>query len=206
MDKLPSGATKFGAVVLAAGGSARMGAPKQLLNVRGESLVAHAVAAVAGAGIHPIAVVVGAHSEMVEGQVDRRVAQVVVNPDWATGMASSIRAGVAALVSGFPGLGAILVTPCDQPALSAGAVRRLMGSLGGADQIVASRYNGRLGSPALFGSGFFEALLALSGDQGARALLNAPSSLVIPIDLPELGLDLDTPKDLEVWKAAKGSE
>lgn len=189
-----------GAVILAAGASSRMGGPKQLLAVDGEPLLARTVRAVAASGVHPVAVVLGANAGSLRSQVDLSATTVVINSDWQSGMASSIAAGVSALVSLEPNLAAVLVTPCDLPGISGLAIGRIVGALSQSHRIAAARYHGRLGAPAVFGREHFPALLALRGDSGARSLLNAIPSEVSAVDAPELGADLDTPDDLLDWE------
>ncbi len=189
------------AVIIAAGNSSRMGAPKQLLEVDGEALLLRTFRAVAASGADPIAVVLGAGAETVRSRVPLAKALIVVNPDWPTGMASSICAGLRALERLHPGIDAVLLTPCDLPGISGKAIAGLIGAHRSPAQIVASLYGGRLGAPAVFGRDHFPALLALKGDSGARSLLNSRSAHVTAVETPELGFDLDTPADVARWEA-----
>jgi CTP:molybdopterin cytidylyltransferase MocA len=119
-------------------------------------------------------------------------------------MASSVRVGLSALLGAEPALDALAVLLCDQPALSAALLRRLFEAQRATGRIASARYGGRNGAPAVFGRVHFSALGRLTGDQGARAILNRHSADVTPVDLPELGIDLDTPADFKRW-AAGGS-
>jgi len=190
---------RFGAVVLAAGGSSRMGAVKQLLEMDGKPLIARSVDAVLGSLARPVVVVLGANAEEVQAPIARRPVSAVFNPDWPSGLASSIRAGLAALLAAEPGLDAVLLAPCDQPALSPEVIARLAALHRATGRIAAARYSGRIGAPAVFGREHFAALGALNGDEGARKLLNGQSESVAAADLPDLGVDLDTPADYEAW-------
>jgi molybdenum cofactor cytidylyltransferase len=192
---------RLGAIILAAGRSSRMGRAKQLLEVDGSPLVARAVDAVLASGARPVAVVVGAEAERVLATVAGRGIIAVPNPDWATGLSSSLRAGLAALLAAEPGLDAVLVAPCDQPALSADVIRRLAAAHASTGRISAARYGGRNGAPAVFGRDHFAALAGLSGDEGARRILNSDPGRVCPVEMPELGADLDTPSDYAAWKS-----
>jgi CTP:molybdopterin cytidylyltransferase MocA len=176
-----------------------MGAVKQLLDVGGKPQVARAVDAAVGAGARPVAVVLGASADLVRSAVAERGILEVVNGDWARGLATSICAGLAALLAAEASLEAVLLAPCDQPALSSEVILQLSALHRATGLIAAARYHGRNGAPAVFGRGHFEALLALTGDEGARKLLNADSTRVAAIDLPELGADLDTPEDYASW-------
>jgi len=190
------------ALVLAAGGSSRMGGAKQLLVLEGRTLLARTLEAVSASGAHPIAIVLGSNAAAIRSQISEGSALVVINPDWASGMASSIRSGISALTAAAPSLEAILVTPCDQPALTADSIRRLVGLHRSTGLIAAARYSGRLGAPAVFGAGNLGALLALKGDEGARSLLNSGMVAVAGADLPEFGFDIDTPADYQAWRSA----
>jgi len=190
---------RLGAIVLAAGGSSRMGEPKQLLRLNGTSLVVRAADAALDCGADPVAVVLGSGAAQVAAEIAGRPVLAVHNPEWATGLASSVRAGVAALLVAEPGLDAVLVAPCDQPALSADALRRLAALHRATGKMAAARYAGRNGGPAVFGRRHFVALKALAGDEGARRLLNAAPDDTATLDLPELAADLDTPSDYAAW-------
>jgi molybdenum cofactor cytidylyltransferase len=190
---------KLGAIVLAAGGSSRMGTSKQLLQFRGVSLVARATDATLLAGANPVAVVLGANSERVRAEVANRPVLAPHNPDWATGVASSIRVGLAALLAAEPALDAVVVAPCDQPALSAEVIDRLADLQRSTGMIAAARFGGRNGAPAVFGREHFALLSELSGDEGARQFLNSDPGKVAFVDLPALGADIDTPADYAAW-------
>jgi molybdenum cofactor cytidylyltransferase len=116
-------------------------------------------------------------------------------------MASSIRAGIAALQKFSRAIDAALIALCDQPAFSSAIIEKLLAvQRESASSIVAARYGGRRGAPALFLREHFAALNALTGEEGARSLLNDASSRVATVDLPDLAVDLDTPED---YAAAK---
>ena len=184
--------SEVGAIVLAAGASTRFGTPKQLALLAGETLLARAVRVAGAAGCAPVIAVVGANAELLSGDGSLAGARLVVNPDWAEGMASSIRAGVRALAGEAEGV--ILMT-CDQPAVTSAHLRLLAAR--DPQEISASSYAGRLGVPAYFPALFFPELLSLAGDRGAHALLaSAPA-------VPLLGgeLDIDTPERLAIARS-----
>jgi len=192
-------AFRFGAVIMAAGGSSRMGGVKQLLVLEGKALIARTVDAVLASAARPVVVVLGANAEGVREPIARHPVLAVFNAEWPSGLASSVRAGVAALLAADPGLDAVLLAPCDQPALSAEIISRLAAVHRESDRIAAARFGGRTGAPAVFGRRHFAALRALEGDEGARRLLNRCPQDVAALDLPELGVDLDTPADYRSW-------
>jgi molybdenum cofactor cytidylyltransferase len=173
------------AVVLAAGASRRMGSPKQLAVLGGETLLERAVRVARGAGCQPVVVVLGASADVIRAGCVLGDAEIVVNQDWAEGMGASVRAGVGAL----PDVDGCLVMTCDMPAVTPAHLRALMGSGG----FMASSYAGRRGVPAYFPRSMFSELMTLRGDAGARDLLGAASA----IELEGGDLDVDTVEDLE---------
>jgi molybdenum cofactor cytidylyltransferase len=187
---------RFGVMILAAGASTRMGAPKQLLELAGRPLVVHAAEAALASSAWPVVVVLGAHAEKIRPALARLPVLVAENPAWAEGMAASIRAGMTTLRQFSQQLDAALVALCDQPAFSAEVIAQLIATQRTTGRsIVAARYGGHAGAPALFLREHFPALAALTGEEGARALLNGDPGGVATVDLPGLALDLDTPAD-----------
>jgi len=187
---------RFGAMILAAGASTRMGAPKQLLELDGRPLVVRAVEAALASPAWPVVVVLGAQAEKIRPTLARLPMLIAENPAWAEGMAASIRAGMTTLRQFSQKLDAALVALCDQPAFSAEVIAQLVAAQRATGRsIVAARYGGRQGAPALFLREHFPALAALTGEEGARSLLNGDPTRVATVDLPALALDLDTPAD-----------
>ena len=168
------------AVVLAAGASTRLGEPKQLVVLAGETLLERAVRTARDAGCWPVVVVLGAEAVRIRERCALGGATVLVNEAWPEGMASSIRIGVGAL----GGADGVVLMTCDQPAVTAEHLRALSAS----GQVTASAYAGRRGVPAYFPVATFPALLELRGDAGARELLRAAAV----VDLPGGELDVDT--------------
>jgi len=197
---MPEAPPRLAGVILAAGGSSRMGSVKQLLDIGGRTLLAHTVDVVLDSGTWPVCVVLGAHAGEIRTHLTHAGILVVDNADWRTGMASSIRAGISAVLEASPGLEALLVTPGDLPALAAGDIVALAGLHRSSGLVSAARYAGRLGAPAVFGRSHLGDLMNLKGDQGARRILNADPSKVAAADLPSLAFDLDTPSDYAAWK------
>jgi CTP:molybdopterin cytidylyltransferase MocA len=181
------------AIILAAGASIRLGEPKQLVTLNGETLLARSLRIAREAGCSPILVVLGADADRIRAACALPHAHIVVNKEWREGMATSIRVGIEALrnfsqtqTSKAP-TGLILMT-CDQPAVTPDHLRALAAS----GDITASEYAGRRGVPAYFPASAFAALAQLTGDSGARDLLR--DARAIPLPLGEL--DIDTPEAL----------
>lgn len=172
------------AVILAAGASTRLGRPKQLIEIGGETLLDRAARVADEAGCWPVVVVLGAEARTVLSRCSLRSVAVLVNPWWQEGMASSLRLGVAAIASWD---GVVLMT-CDQPAVTAEHLQALTASC----EITSSAYGGRRGVPAYLPKSSFPALMKLKADAGARELLkDAPA-----IDLPGGEIDIDTAADV----------
>lgn len=188
---------RFGVAILAAGASTRMGTPKQLLEIGGRPLLIHAVEAALASAAWPVVVVLGAQAEKIRPILAPFPVLVTENPAWSEGMAASIRAGVTTLQQFSRRLDAALIALCDQPAFSAATIAQLVAAQRASGRsIVAARYAGRHGAPALFLREHFPTLTALTGEEGARALLNDQPARVASVDLPGLALDLDTPADV----------
>ncbi len=192
----------FGAVILAAGASTRMGRPKQLLRVGDRTLLRRTVDTVLASPAWPVAVVLGAHAAAIRPEVARLPVLVIQNGDWAEGLSSSIRAGMRALDSFSLSLDAAVLVLADQPRLSTDSLVRLAETHRREGRsIVAAHYAGHPGPPALFARRHFPELLALSGPEGARPLFTRHAAELATIPLPELATDLDTPADYQAFLA-----
>lgn len=187
---------KSGAVallLLAAGASSRMGQPKQLLAYRGRTLLRHAAETAVATGCGPIVLVTGAIHDALIAEIDGLPLQAVHNPDWATGMASSIRAGLAAVAEAQPT--AVLIMLGDQPLVTPELLRQLI-----AQQqltqvpIVAAAYGDTLGVPAIFDQCMLAALQQLQGAQGANRLISSLGAAVGRVAFPAGLFDVDTPE------------
>ncbi|MBF8291178.1 MAG: hypothetical protein HW417_901 [Steroidobacteraceae bacterium] len=187
------------AVVLAAGASSRLGRAKQLLNFGGKRLVRHVVDAAATAACSPIVVVVGAQAGSVLEALAGSQTNAVENPEWREGIASSLHRGILALPEQVD---AAIVLLCDQPAVSPALLRSLVATQRNTGKaIVACRWNGVVGPPVLFLRERFPALLALSGDVGARSVLESEGDGVALVEFPDGAFDVDTPEDWARWQA-----
>lgn len=188
-------------IVLAAGTSSRLGRPKQLLVHRGRPLVQHAVDAAVGAGLDEVVVVLGHEAETVQDALELPPGgRVVVNPDYANGQSTSLRAGLAALEDDAR---AAVVLLSDQPGVGAGEVRAAVEryeETGG--PVVRASWRGRPGHPVVFDRSVWGALAAVSGDVGARDLLRERPDWVVtlPFDRPPPP-DVDTEADYERLRA-----
>jgi len=179
-------------LLLAAGAGRRYGMPKALVQRDGRLLVEHGLA-VLGAACAPVVVVLGAAADEVRRRADLTGALVVVNPSWADGMGTSLRAGLAAL-SGTPAP-AVAVLLVDVPGVTTAAVRRLVAGAG-PDSLRVATYGGRPGHPVVLGRDHWPGVAELAvGDVGARAYLarHLDESTRVPCEDIADGTDLDVP-------------
>jgi molybdenum cofactor cytidylyltransferase len=190
-------AKPIAALILAAGASARMGRPKQLLDWDGRPLVRIAAEVAFAARLDPLLVVVGGAQAQVAEALAGLPLQMIANPDYAAGQSTSLRAGIAALGQDVE---AVVVMLGDQPFVTAAIVERLVAEWYASEAlIIAPTYAGQRGNPVLFARAVFPELLAVQGDQGARAVLAADRARVrlVAFDDPRPLTDIDTPEDYE---------
>jgi molybdenum cofactor cytidylyltransferase len=186
------------AIVLAAGASRRLGQPKQLLMLGGETMIGRAIRLAREGGATPVIAVLGAHCELIREAVMMVDSTSVINNAWEQGISTSIQAGLAELENSAPQAAGALILGCDQPRLTAAHLCELLEAFGAeeAPTIVASAYSGILGTPAVFPREAFAELRALRGDKGARSLLTHPQRPLIALPFPGGEIDIDLPRDL----------
>jgi molybdenum cofactor cytidylyltransferase len=191
-----TGSKNVAAVLLAAGGSRRLGFPKQLVRWRAKPLIVHALDATRTALANgTLVVVLGAHALRLRAVVRRRApfATIVTNPRWAEGLSTSLRAGTAAVP---PRTRAVLIVLVDQPHIDGRALRRLLRAWRRKPGVAAAgRYGGRAGVPAVLPRRHWRAARSLTGDSGARDLLRSAGPITL-VDMPEAAIDIDTATDL----------
>ena len=193
--------TAVSGLLLAAGAGRRMGGPKALVELDGEPLVRRGVRLLADGGCAPVVVVVGAAADRVRPLCDG--AHVVDAPDWATGMAASLRAGLAA-VDGD----ACVVALVDQPGVTPTAVERLRAAHRDGARAAVASYAGQPRNPVLLDrSVWADVAASAAGDEGARPWLRAHQDLVVHVDCTDVGApdDVDTPEDLADLAARRTS-
>ncbi len=174
-----------------------MGQLKQLLPFDGQPMVRRVAEAVCAAGLDQTVVVVGAQADDVRLALAGLPVEIIVNEAWATGMSSSLRAGLQAL---GPGIQAVLVVLADQPALTPALLRALVDRYRATRApLVAPFCQGQRGNPVLFDRSLFAELLAVEGDQGGREVILQHQEEMerIEVDDPAVILDIDTAQDYE---------
>lgn len=186
----------IGAVILAAGSSSRLGSPKQILQFRGESLLRRAALAALGAGCSPVIVVTGAHAELSIRELEGLDVREVFNPNWETGMASSIGAGLEGLLGEDPDASATVILLCDQPHVTADVISSLVSAHRVTrSPIIASAYGGSFGVPALFSRALFAELARLEGGAGAKQVIQRHASEAHFVPFGGGEVDVDTRDD-----------
>jgi len=187
-----------GIVILAAGSSSRLGNMKQLLSFRGKTLLQHVIDEAAGVGAQPIVVVTGANAGKVASSVADNKVNIVENKNWQDGMASGIVAGVRQIIKLDKDIKKIILAVCDQPYVSSALFDQLEQLQNkSAKPIVASAYADTVGTPALFSTTFFDQLLSLKGDEGAKKILKNNINDVATVDFPKGEIDIDTQEDYQ---------
>jgi len=197
--------TRVAGVLLAAGEGSRFGQPKALVELDGQTLAERGVTMLRTGGADPILMVTGA------AQVNLERVQTVYNEQWRTGMGSSLRAALRALIDaegtrGRPAatlavdVGAVVVALADQPLIGTDAVARLIAAYRGGAGVAVACYDGKPRNPVLLAREHWpEVIAAATGDQGARAFLRARPELVTLVECGDTGSpdDIDTAADLD---------
>ena len=190
-----------GAIVLAAGASARLGRAKQLVDIDGEPMLRRAARCVLATEPHECIVVLGHDADRIETALAGLRVRTLRIIDADTGMAASLAAGVDALDERCEGA---LVVLTDQVALSPQHLQSLVDAWRDAPaRAAACAYAGVLGVPALLPRAWFADVGALRGNVGARTLLRGRADEVVAIDAPELARDIDTPEDMRDTEALR---
>jgi molybdenum cofactor cytidylyltransferase len=190
-----------GIVILAAGASTRLGKPKQLLQYRGKTLLAHAINEAVNSNADAIVVILGKNADQFKKEIDDRKVRVAVNSSWEEGMASSLRLGLGTLLNDKPYIDAVIFMVCDQPHVLSSILNDLIiTQQKTTKQIVTCNYGDSIGPPALFHKKYFKDLMKLSGDTGARKIIQENMNDMTTILFPEGEIDIDTEEDYEKLK------
>lgn len=193
-DTADSASSHIHVVVLAAGASTRFGSAKQLVRINGRPLLHGAVSRAVELAGHSVTVVLGANAGELAPLLRHSPASIAVNRDWAEGIASSIREGVAQAPATADG---VLVALADQAAVTTEDLRRLAGLWRrNPTSIVTAQYAGTVGVPAIFPRWCFRELTELRGDRGAQVLLQRHVDRLVRLPMPSAELDIDRPEDL----------
>jgi molybdenum cofactor cytidylyltransferase len=186
-----------GIILLAAGSSSRMGRSKQLLSIKGKSLLSHSTDIAVASKADAVVVVLGSRHDIHAPVLRPSRAHLIVNEEWETGIGSSIKAGLTYLLT-LSGLQCALIMVVDQPFLQTAHLDNLLSALEISNQsIAASWYDNTPGVPAAFKSKHFPELLTLGDNEGAKKMLLQYKDSLIRIPFDKGSADLDTLNDYE---------
>ena len=180
-------------IILAAGRSARLGSPKQLLSYRGKTLLQHTIDTALESQASPILVVLGSGKDAIKKELEQKQVFILENSSWESGMASSISCGITNLQELAPESKAVILMVCDQPFVDTKLLNNLITKHKDTRQsIVASSYANTLGTPALFHQSLFSELLVLEGESGAKSLIKKYSLQTGFVSFDQGSIDIDT--------------
>ena len=185
--------TRVAGILLAAGDGTRLGQPKATVVLGGRTLAERGVRLLRDGGADPVLVVTGAVPVEIAGTLP------VGNPDWASGMGSSLAAGLRALTAAAHGVDAAVMALADQPLIGPEAVRRLIAAHDAGATVAVAAYDGKPRNPVLIDRSHWPEVIDLAvGDTGARPFLRAHPDLVTMVECGDVGSpdDVDTPEDL----------
>ncbi|HEY9000528.1 MAG TPA: nucleotidyltransferase family protein [Mucilaginibacter sp.] len=182
----------YAAIILAAGQSSRLGRPKQLLRYQNKTLLQHTIDT-AKQSVQSVIVVLGSNADAILKEIDTSRVLVVINEDWQSGMASTIRCGLNELDSTID---AAILMVCDQPFVTPDLLDNLIEKQEKTRKlIIPSQYGDTIGTPALFYKQFFKELTELKGDTGAKKIMMQHSDLLATVSFPQGSIDIDTIDD-----------
>jgi molybdenum cofactor cytidylyltransferase len=194
---------RVGIILLAAGGSSRLGQPKQLLPYKGQTLLQNTLSVALTSNAQSVMVVLGASADILKKEITNSKIHVVVNDDWQEGMASSIRTGIKAITEISPSIEGIILLVCDQPFINSALLNNLITAhQKTGKEIVACTYGNTFGPPVFFHQSLFPELLQLEGDTGARSIVQKHLDNMEAIPFPEGIFDIDTEGDYEKIKGS----
>ncbi|UIR56851.1 NTP transferase domain-containing protein [Sphingobacterium sp. SRCM116780] len=186
-----------GIIILAAGNSSRLGTAKQLLPFEGKSLLLHTVEQALASQPAVVIVVVGANQADIVPSLANQPISICYNEEWSSGMASSIRKAVQQLITEHPSVENCILSVCDQPYLNTAIFNQLLATYSTSEkEIVASDYGTAIGVPVLFGQNYFQTLLSLEGENGAKIVLKNNMHDVAIISFEKGVIDIDEPEDM----------
>lgn len=179
-------------IILAAGGSSRMGLPKQLLQHRGKSLLRHTAETALATRPSEVVAILGFEADRMKHELDDLPVRIITNHGWQEGIASSIRAGIAEIPVTVE---ASLMLLCDQPFVTSDLLLRLITACTDEKPIAATGYEQTCGVPACFKRSLFAELLDLHDDVGAKRVIHRDQRRVATVPFPEAHVDIDTLED-----------
>ena len=187
-----------GLILLAAGASRRLGQPKQLLEYQNKTLLQHTIDVAHTIPCELCVLVLGSNAQQIEAQTELRDFRMVLNSEWKEGIAGSIRTGLSELLIHAPDVEDVLILLSDQPHLHTDFLKKLVVEHARSPVgITASSYADQIGVPAIFNRKFFDELLTLKGDKGAKKIIMKYSEQVTLIPFEGGETDIDTKEDYD---------
>lgn len=184
-------------LILAAGGSSRLGKPKQLVQSGNQTLLEKAVKSALEANLHAVQLVLGARYDELKATIQHFPLTIIYNKHWQEGIGSSISAGMESVIQ-HGAYDGVLIMLCDQVHVNPAHLNTLVAAFSTEKKpIIATAYGGQLGVPALFDRKYFSFLQNLSGDVGAKKIISKHPSDVHTITFEQAIMDIDTADDLK---------
>lgn len=185
-----------GIIILAAGNSSRLGQPKQLLRYKDTTFLEYIIGEASVIKEAAVIVVTGANHELIEKEIDASKIKIAFNPDWELGMSSSINTGLNKALQLFPEIEKCILAVCDQPFVSHSIFENLIAEYHKTKKgIVASSYAETVGTPVLFAKKYFDELLRLKGQEGAKKIINRFLEDTASTPFEKGNIDIDTEED-----------
>lgn len=189
-------AGKTAIIILAAGSSSRLGHPKQLLAYKDTTLLQNTIKEACTVDNTFVMVVTGSNRELVENELHFFNIKIIYNPEWESGMSSSINKGLTELLVLYPDCETCIFAVCDQPYVTSKIFEDLIEKHQKTNKgIIASSYAETLGTPVLFDKKHFSSLLQLEGKEGAKKIINRFPADTVSIPFEKGHIDIDTPED-----------
>lgn len=187
---------KTGIIILAAGNSSRLGRPKQLLKYKDSTLLKNTISEALKLEDSFLIVVTGSNHHLIEKELNSPEILFSFNPEWENGMSSSIVKGIDELLLQNPDCEQCILAVCDQPFVTSSIFENLINeAIKTGKGIVASAYSETLGTPVLFQKKYFQELLDLNGQEGAKKLIKKYTEDVVSVSFEKGNIDIDTEED-----------
>lgn len=187
---------KTGIIILAAGESSRLGYPKQIARYKDKTLLQYAIDAANGSKADKKVLVLGAFKDEIKKTFPGASIPNIPNPNWKEGMSSTLIKGLEYLQKINP-VDQVIIMLCDQPFVDAKLINKLIATQAKTGKgIIASGYSKTFGVPILFGKAYFEELMSLTGDEGAKKIAAKHEDDLEIVPFPKGKTDVDTEADL----------
>jgi molybdenum cofactor cytidylyltransferase len=188
-------------IILAAGAATRFGQPKQLLRLKDKYLIERVLDAALNSRLGRVVLVLGFAHQKIQKALGKKLRhaklQIEVNPHYQKGQGHSLQVGLSSVINTFP---AVMFLLADQPLVDAATINCLLDKFWSADKdIGVPTFHGKRGNPSIFSQKFYQHIMKIKGDIGARQIINAHPERVLEIEIknPLLFSDVDTPEDFE---------